>query len=101
MRPRHSGIVFDVDVKGALNIKKAYPEQSLSLFIKPPSIQALRNRLEARGSETAETVNKRIARAAEELSYEPHFDCVIVNDNLEHAILEAENIVTAFLQKTI
>ncbi len=90
-------IVFDVDVKGAVNIQKAYPEQSLSVFIKPPSIEALRSRLEARGTETAETINKRIARAAEELSYEPYFDCVIVNDNLDRAIAKAEGIVTNFL----
>lgn len=92
-------IVFDVDVKGALNIKKAYPEHSLAVFIRPPSLEALRERLMSRGTETPETLAKRLARAEEELSYEPHFDRTIINDDLRRAIEEAETMTEQFLKE--
>jgi guanylate kinase len=90
-------IVFDIDVKGALNLKHAYPQQSLSVFVKPPSREALLERLSARRTETDESLRKRLARADEELAYENKFDIVIVNDILDNALQEAETVVSAFL----
>ena len=92
-------IVFDVDVKGALNIQKAYPKESLSVFIKPPSKEVLLERLKNRKTETPESLQKRIARASEELTYENRFNKVIVNDVLEIALHDAEKITRAFLKK--
>ncbi len=78
-------VVFDVDVHGAMNIKKAYGEQALSLFIQPPSIEELRRRLNGRGTDAPEVIEQRIARAEYELSFAPKFDTVVVNDDLETA----------------
>ena len=92
-------IIFDVDVKGARNIKKAYPDESLAIFIKPPSKDILFERLKNRKTETTESLKKRIARATEELTYENSFDTVVVNDVLERAFLEAETVVRDFISK--
>lgn len=90
-------IIFDVDVKGATNIHKSYPTESLTVFIKPPSKDILMERLKNRKTETPESLKKRIARATEELTYEDKFDKVIVNDNLDKALKEAFDIVHSFL----
>ncbi len=92
-------IIFDVDVKGALNIQKAYPTEALSIFIKPPSKEVLMERLKNRKTETPESLNKRIARASEELTYENRFDKVIVNDVLELALKKADRITSNFIKK--
>ena len=92
-------IIFDVDVKGARNIKKAYPDESLAIFIKPPSKDILFERLKNRKTETTESLKKRIARATEELTYENSFDTVVVNNVLERAFLEAETVVRDFISK--
>lgn len=93
-------IIFDVDVKGARNIKQVYPEQSLAIFIKPPSKDILFERLKKRKTETVESLNKRIARATEELTYENRFDKVVVNDVLVRAFGEAETLVKDFLESS-
>ena len=90
-------IVFDVDVKGATSIKRAYPKESLAIFVKPPSKEILLERLKKRKTETTESLKKRIARATEELTYENRFDAVVVNDHLEKAFTDADNIVRTFL----
>lgn len=90
-------VVFDVDVHGAMNIKQAYGSEALSLFIQPPSIEELRKRLEGRGTEKAEEIEKRIARAAYELTYAEKFDTVIINDDLEKAKEETLKKIQAFL----
>ena len=90
-------VVCDVDVLGALNIKRHYGEQALSLFIQPPSIEALRQRLEQRGTDAPEVIEQRIARAAFELSYAPQCDKVIVNDQREPACCEVLQAVKDFL----
>ena len=90
-------IIFDIEVKGATNIKKAYPDNSLAIFIKPPSIDTLIERLNNRKTESADSLKKRIDRAAEEMTYEHCFDAVVVNDDLEKAFQEAEKIVNDFL----
>ena len=78
-------VVFDVDVHGAMNIKKAYGAQAISIFIQPPSVEELRRRLEGRGTDAPEVIEQRIARAEYELSFAPKFDTVVVNDDLEEA----------------
>ncbi len=92
-------IVFDIDVKGALNIKRTYPHNSLSIFIKPPSREALLERLRARRTESEESLRKRMARADEELAYENKFEVVIVNDILDNALRQAEQVVQDFFGK--
>lgn len=89
--------LLDVDVKGGINIQKKYPENSLSLFIEPPSLEELRRRLEARGTETPESLNARINKASFELSLKDNFDRIIMNDQLDRACKEAEEAVRTFI----
>ncbi|MCP9235679.1 guanylate kinase [Lewinella sp. JB7] len=90
-------VVFDIEVKGATNIKKHYPEDSLAVFVAPPSREVLFQRLRDRSTEDAESLRVRIARAAEELEYCHRFDRVLVNDELPAALAEAELIAREFL----
>jgi guanylate kinase len=90
-------VVFDVDVKGGVNIKKYYGDEALSLFIQPPSVEELRRRLEGRGTDTAEAIEQRLAKAEYELTFASQFDKIIVNDDLEKAKQEALRIVKDFL----
>ena len=90
-------VVFDVDVHGAMNIKKAYGNKALSLFIQPPSVEELRKRLNGRGTDAPEVIEQRIARAEYELTFAEKFDAVVVNDNLETAKQDALNKITNFL----
>lgn len=83
IRSNNGIVLFDIDVKGAYNIKKAYPDNSFLLFLAPPSIEVLRERLSKRGTETEEQINKRIARAEMEIEMSKNFDYVIVNDVLD------------------
>lgn len=89
--------LLDVDVQGGINIQQQYPKQSLSLFIEPPSIEELEKRLRARGTETEESLQARLNKAAYELSFKQQFDRVILNDSLERACAEAEAVVREFL----
>ncbi len=91
--------VFDVDVKGAVNLKKIFGAQALSIFIHPGSLENLRRRLEARGTEPEEKIKERLARAAEEMSYAPAFDVVVINEVLETAKKETIEKVRTFLGK--
>lgn len=91
-------VVFDIDVIGGLNIKKQFPEQTLSIFIMPPSVEELRNRLVKRSTETAEKIEMRVAKAAKELESASSFDVVITNDELDKALVEAEQTVANFIQ---
>lgn len=90
-------VVCDVDVLGGQNIKRHYGDRALSLFIQPPSIEELRRRLESRGTETAEVIDERIARAEYELSFAGAFDAIIINDDLTAAVAETTARVKAFL----
>lgn len=90
-------VIFDVDVNGAINLKNYFKTNALSIFIKPPSIEELRKRLENRKTETPEKIESRIARANYELKFEKKFDKVIVNKDLNLAIEEAIQIVKDFL----
>jgi guanylate kinase len=89
--------VFDVDVKGAVNLKKYFGDLGLSIFIHPPSIQELEHRLRKRGTESEETLKKRIDKAAYELTFAERFDRVIINDDLERKSQEVTTIVSRFL----
>ena len=91
-------VLFDVDVKGGVNIKKYYGDRALSVFIQPPSIEVLRQRLEKRGTETPEVINVRIARAGFELGFASQFDKVVINDDLDVAKAETLQIISNFLQ---
>ena len=90
-------VVFDVDVVGGCNIKQFYGERALSIFIQPPSIEALRQRLEGRGTDTPEVIEDRLAKASYELTFAPKFDKVIVNDDLEKAQAETLEVLKEFL----
>ncbi len=92
-------VVLDVDVKGGCNIKKFYGEKALSVFIQPPSVDELRNRLTGRGTDTPEVIEDRIKRAEFELSFASKFDRVIVNDNLDEAKQNAYTEISEFLNK--
>ena len=99
-RQREAGqnVVFDVDVKGGVNIKKHYGKKALSLFIQPPSIEELRRRLEGRGTDTPEAIETRLSKAAYELTFAKDFDVVVVNDDLEKAKEETHTLVSNFLK---
>ncbi len=92
-------VIFDVDVIGGLNIKKYYKEKALSVFVMPPSLKLLEERLKKRSTESEESQKKRLDKAKHELSYAKKFDEIIVNDNLKTAINEAKNIIKDFLGK--
>ena len=94
-------VVFDVDVKGGLNIKRHYGERALSLFIQPPSVEALRERLTGRGTDTQEQIERRLAKAEYEMTFAPQFDRVLVNDDLEAAKEEAVGILRDFFDKSL
>ena len=92
-------VIFDVDVEGGLSLTKYFGEKALAIFIKPPSIEALEERLRNRGTEDEEKIQKRLAKAEEELEFSKWFDYIIVNDNLENAQQEVLSLVTSFLKK--
>lgn len=92
-------VIFDVDVNGAKRIKQAYGSRALSIFVQPPSIEELRNRLISRATDATEVIEQRLERAAYELSQAQDFDEVVVNDNLEVAQVEAESLIEDFLDE--
>lgn len=91
-------VIFDLDVVGGLNIKKQYPKECLSVFIMPPSIDVLRERLSVRGSESEEMLEKRLNKAEEEISRNQEFDCVILNDDFEIACNEVKQKIINFIK---
>ncbi len=98
-RKQGKNVIFDVDVVGGLNIKKYFGNDALAVFVQPPSVGELRNRLNARSTEPADVVEMRIAKAEHELSFAQQFDVVITNNNLEKAFAEAEKVVGNFLKR--
>ncbi len=92
-------VLFDVDVVGGLNIKKKFGETALSVFIQPPSVAALRERLIGRATDSPEKIEERVAKAEYELTFADDFDTIVVNDKLEDALREAELKVRQFLEK--
>ncbi|MCB0761429.1 MAG: guanylate kinase [Flavobacteriales bacterium] len=93
-----SHVIFDVDVEGGVNLKKYLGDRALAIFVQPPSLEALRDRLNARDTETSESIERRLSKAVKELTYAEQFDVVLVNDNLHDAINRADELVKEFLQ---
>lgn len=97
IRTRGKNVIFDVDVVGGLDIKNHYGNEALSVFVLPPSVEALRNRLQNRSTETNDKIAMRVAKAEHELSFAPQFDVVLVNENLDIACRDAKRIVAGFV----
>ncbi len=99
-RIRNTGknVIFDVDVVGGLNIKRYYGNEALAIFVKPPSVEELENRLRNRSTETEEKIQMRIAKAEHELSFAEQFDVVLINSELEKACKEAKKLIQEFLK---
>lgn len=91
--------IFDVDVVGGVNLKKYFGDSGLAIFIHPPSIEELEHRLRKRGTESEEALRKRIGKAEYELTFAPHFDTIIINDNLEVKCREIAELVKRFLDE--
>jgi len=91
-------VVLDVDVVGGLNIKEAYGDRALSIFVMPPSIEVLRQRLEKRGTDTPEAIEHRLNKAEYEMSFAPQFDIVICNDDFDRARTETLEVITDFIK---
>lgn len=96
---RGENVLFDVDVKGGCNIKEHYGSRAMSVFIQPPSVDELRRRLLSRGTDSAEAIEERVAKAAYELTFAPRFDHVVINDNLEEAKAEVLRLVAQFVKE--
>ncbi len=94
-------VIFDIDVAGGLRIKHKFPEETLAVFVKPPSVDELKRRLKERSTETDEKINMRIAKAHVELATAPQFDVVIKNYDLEIALEEAHQLVKDFVNEKI
>ncbi|EDM44380.1 guanylate kinase [unidentified eubacterium SCB49] len=94
-------VIFDIDVVGGLRIKRKFPERTLAVFVKPPSVDELKIRLKKRKTESEEKINMRIAKASVEMATAPSFDHIILNDTLEHALEEAEKLVATHISKPI
>ena len=92
-------IIFDVDVLGGINLKRIFGQRACSIFIKAPSVEALRERLIGRGTDSMETIEKRVAKAEFELSKAAEFDFTVVNDSLDEAVARTENIIKDFLKE--
>lgn len=90
-------VIFDIDVSGGLRIKRKFPDQTLAVFVKPPSIDELKIRLKKRKTENEDKINMRVAKASAELATAPLFDVIIENDNLDKALSEAYHLVSDFI----
>ena len=91
-------VIFDIDVSGGLRIKRKFPEQTLAIFVKPPSIDELKIRLKKRKTESDDKINMRIAKASAELATAPLFDKVVLNEHLENALIESYSLVENFIK---
>ncbi|WP_144283048.1 guanylate kinase [Chryseobacterium echinoideorum] len=92
-------VIFDVDVKGGISLKKYFKEKALSIFIEPPSIEELERRLINRNTDDAETIKIRVAKAEEEMSYAENFDIIVINKDLDEAKNEIKNLIENFIKK--
>ncbi|QQV01549.1 MULTISPECIES: guanylate kinase [Chryseobacterium] len=91
-------VIFDVDVKGGISLKKYFEEKALSIFIEPPSIEELERRLISRNTDDAETIKTRVAKAGEEMSYAEDFDVIVINENLDQAKKEIKTLIENFIK---
>lgn len=92
-----NAIVFDVDVKGGLRLKQIFGDQALAIFVMPPSLEELRKRLEGRGTDSAENIDRRVAKACQEMEDAPNFDVIVLNEDLDKAVAEAVGRIKDFL----
>jgi guanylate kinase len=92
-------VIFDVDVKGGLNLKKYFGENGLAVFVKVPSLEVLKERLHDRGTETDESLSRRLFKAKFEMSFQNQFDVVLVNENLQKSLAEAQQLYDEFKKK--
>lgn len=92
-------VIFDIDVEGGLHLKRKYEAQALAIFVQPPSLEVLIERLKGRGTDSEEKLNERFIKAEKELNYAPQFDIILKNYDLETACLEAEFLVSNFLKE--
>lgn len=92
-------LLFDVDVKGGINLKRIFGANALSIFIMPPSLEELRRRLVGRATDDMEAIERRLSKASIEIEDAPHFDTVIINDNLEEAVMQTKQRIEEFLAK--
>jgi len=99
IRNKGNHVVFDVDVIGGINIKKFYGDEALAVFVQPPSIEELRNRLVGRSTDSMDIIDKRVAKAEYELTFAPKFDVILVSQQLEVTLANAEKLVTDFINK--
>ena len=99
IQANHKIPVLDIDVQGAIHVQDQFPEQSLSIFVQPPSIEELKRRLELRATESVEALQDRLNKAAYEISFRHHFNKIIVNDNLQTACEEARHVISDFLTR--
>jgi len=90
-------VIFDIDVVGGLRIKKKYPDQTLAVFVKPPSVDELKIRLKKRQTESEDKINMRVAKASVEMATAPQFDAIVVNTHLETALQDTEQLISEFL----
>jgi guanylate kinase len=97
IRNNRKNVIFDVDVVGGCNIKKFYGDEALAVFVQPPSVEELRNRLISRSTDAPEVIEKRVQKAEYELTFADQFDCIIVNDDLAKAFEEAEKCIRVFI----
>jgi guanylate kinase len=94
----NGNLIMDVDVKGALSVKKAYPSDALSIFIMPPDLKTLEQRLRGRATDSEESIRKRVSKAEYEITFAPQFDAVVVNDNLEKAVADVRRLIYDFCE---
>lgn len=92
-------VIFDVDVKGGLNLKKYFGDKALAVFVKVPSFEVLKERLKDRGTESEESLSRRLFKAKFEMSFQDKFDVVLVNENLDQSLAEAQRLYDAFKKK--
>ncbi len=90
-------VILDIDVKGGVNVKKMYGDRAISIFIEPPSIETLRERLTGRATDSRDAIEQRLAKAEYELSFAPEFDYIVVNDNLDSAIARVDTLIKEFV----
>src|SRR5687768_3670930 len=89
-------VIFDVDVKGGINLKNYFADRALAVFVKVPSIEVLKERLHDRGTESSESLSRRLFKANFEMTFQDKFDKVLVNENVEHSLQQAQQLYDAF-----
>lgn len=94
-----NNLIMDIDVKGAVNVKKCYGDDALSIFIMPPSLEELGRRLRSRATDSEETIRKRLDKAEFEIGFAPRFDVTIVNDDLDKAVEDVRKLISDFIGK--